>query len=164
MLKCAAGPSGIPIEEGRHGNDKWSRPRQERLHKLMHRYQICVALDERFGPNDVSLVTSAPISSNSSSTRCGSPRVPTATQCSYSLSQPAICGPPSSPAWPWFGKADTYQSRSRRKQRREDSVRSGWHKRRTSTTDSPVGLMTSTGRAFVAAAGDGPKVLWRSEG
>ena len=23
--------------------------------KLMHRYQICVALDERFGPNDVSL-------------------------------------------------------------------------------------------------------------
>ena len=44
-----------PIEEGRHGNDKWSRPRQERLHKLMHRYRICVALDERFGPNDVNL-------------------------------------------------------------------------------------------------------------
>jgi hypothetical protein len=58
MLKCAAPRSCIrtPIEEGRHGSDKWSRrPRQERLHKLMYRYQICVALDERFGPNDVSL-------------------------------------------------------------------------------------------------------------
>jgi hypothetical protein len=55
MLKCAAAPSCTPIEEGRHGNDKWSRPRQERLHKLMRRYRICVALDERFGPNDVNV-------------------------------------------------------------------------------------------------------------
>ena len=93
-----------------------------------------------------SALTPALISSiPSSSTRCGSPQVPTAAQCSNSLSQPSICGPPSSPAWPWFGKADTYQSRSRPEQRREDPVRSGCHKRRTSTTDIPVSLMTSAG-------------------
>jgi hypothetical protein len=68
-----------------------------------------------------------------------------AAQCSYSISQPSICGPPSSPAWPWFGKADTYQSRSRPEQRREDPVRSGWHERRASTTDSPEDLITSAG-------------------
>jgi hypothetical protein len=43
MLKCAATTAAFAhqIEKG--------------LHKLMDRYQICVALDERFEPNDVRL-------------------------------------------------------------------------------------------------------------
>jgi hypothetical protein len=46
----------------------------------MDRYQIFVALDERFGLNEVS-----DSSTRSKSTTCRSPQIPTAAPCSFSL-------------------------------------------------------------------------------
>jgi hypothetical protein len=68
-----------------------------------------------------SAMTCAPISSTrSKSTRCRLLQIPTAAQCSFSLSPLSICGPLCSPAWPWFGKVAMYRLRSRQAQRLDD--------------------------------------------
>jgi hypothetical protein len=107
----------------------------------MGRYQICVALDERFGPNDVSvdLLTDQQHPLHKHEVQIATN--PHGRAVLVLISQASICGPPSSPAWPWFGKAVTYQSQSRRAQPLDDPVWNGWHERRPSATDRPEHLI-----------------------
>ena len=111
----------------------------------MHRYQICVALDERFGPNDVSLDVRTdqqhPLLKHEMQivTSTHGRAVLILTFTAVDLWTAILTGMALVRQSGYVPVAVQARATTRR------SVRSGWHKRRTSTTDSPVSLMTCAG-------------------
>lgn len=112
---------------------------------MMRRYQICVALDERFGPNDVSFDVG---------TDQQHPLLKQEMQIATSTHGRAVLILTFTAVDLWTailtGMALVRQSgyvpvAVQARATTEDPVWSGWHQRRTSTTDGPVSLMTSAG-------------------
>lgn len=109
----------------------------------MDKYQVCVALDERFGTDDVSVDVR---------TDQQHPLLKHEVQIATSLHGRAVLVLTFTAVDLWTAiltsmalvrQAVTYQSPSMRARCLADSVRNGWHERHGSTTDSPEDLMTS---------------------